>query len=106
MAKYDVLAAKLRARLDELNKRTDAIEAELRAPLDADLTEKATQLEDEDLLEGIDDVLLAETRQTEAALARIDGGTYGICVECGDEIAEKRLEVMPTAAKCISCANA
>lgn len=42
MAKYDVLAAKLRARLDELNKRTDAIEAELRAPLDADLTEKAT----------------------------------------------------------------
>ncbi|MEM9632552.1 MAG: TraR/DksA family transcriptional regulator [Pseudomonadota bacterium] len=40
-----------------------------------------------------------------AALQRLDEGEYGYCVECGDEIAEKRLEVDPSAAFCINCAS-
>lgn len=105
MAQYDELATRLKTRLAELNERTDKIESELRAPLDADFSEQATQLEDEDALEGIDDVLLAEKQQIEAALTRIDNDTYGYCVECDEEIPLKRLEAMPTAAKCISCAS-
>jgi RNA polymerase-binding transcription factor DksA len=38
-----------------------------------------------------------------AALARIDGGTYGRCVDCGHEIPEGRLEARPDAARCVSC---
>jgi DnaK suppressor protein len=41
----------------------------------------------------------------EAALKRLDDGDYGCCLECGEEIAAKRLEVDPAAALCISCAN-
>ncbi len=37
------------------------------------------------------------------ALARIKGGTYGICRECGDKISIKRLEARPVAELCIEC---
>jgi RNA polymerase-binding protein DksA len=37
----------------------------------------------------------------EAALARIDDGTYGRCRTCGREIAEERLEAVPWATQCI-----
>jgi DnaK suppressor protein len=37
------------------------------------------------------------------SLRKIKEGTYGICEECGEEISEKRLQVMPTASLCINC---
>jgi DnaK suppressor protein len=42
--------------------------------------------------------LLSEVR---AALKRIDDGTYGRCLVCGQPIAEKRLEAIPWAARCV-----
>jgi len=40
-----------------------------------------------------------------AALARIDEGEYGYCLQCGEDIAERRLELNPTVVTCISCAG-
>jgi DnaK suppressor protein len=37
------------------------------------------------------------------SLRKIQEGTYGICEECGEEISEKRLNVIPTATLCIDC---
>jgi DnaK suppressor protein len=37
------------------------------------------------------------------AVERIDNGTYGICDECGDEIASERLEARPVTTYCIDC---
>lgn len=37
------------------------------------------------------------------ALERIDAGTYGLCVQCGNAIASDRLEALPWAARCIDC---
>ena len=42
----------------------------------------------------------------EAALKRIDDGSYGTCTRCGKEIGEERLEAMPWAALCIDDARA
>ena len=39
----------------------------------------------------------------EAALKRIDDGTYGTCVNCGKPIAEERLAAIPWATHCIDC---
>ena len=39
----------------------------------------------------------------DAAIARIDEGTFGTCARCGKLIAEERLEAMPYATKCIEC---
>ena len=41
--------------------------------------------------------------QVEAALTRIDNGTYGICARCGKEINPERLEALPYATYCITC---
>jgi RNA polymerase-binding transcription factor len=41
--------------------------------------------------------------QVEAALARLDAGTYGACASCGRPIAPERLEAIPWAALCIDC---
>jgi DnaK suppressor protein len=42
-------------------------------------------------------------RDIEAALARIEDGTYGICVNCQQPIAEERLSAIPWAMYCIDC---
>jgi RNA polymerase-binding protein DksA len=41
--------------------------------------------------------------EVEAALQRLDDGTYGTCVECGHPIASERLEALPWASHCIGC---
>jgi len=56
------------------------------------------------------DYTLGENSQTvlkeiDAALARIEDGTYGTCTNCGKEIAVGRLEAHPWAALCIDCAR-
>jgi DnaK suppressor protein len=45
----------------------------------------------------------AELREVEGALARLAGGTYGTCVECGEPIPFARLDAYPAAARCIEC---
>jgi DnaK suppressor protein len=47
------------------------------------------------------DVRLLEA--IDAALQRIETGTYGKCVNCGAQIPEERLEAMPWATLCIEC---
>lgn len=39
--------------------------------------------------------------EIEQALERLDNGTYGKCVVCGEPIPEKRLEAIPWAARCV-----
>jgi DnaK suppressor protein len=41
--------------------------------------------------------------QVEAALARIEDGTFGTCRRCGNAIAAERLDALPWAALCIDC---
>lgn len=41
----------------------------------------------------------------DAALARLEAGTYGRCSSCGEPIAPARLEARPWAATCIACAT-
>jgi DnaK suppressor protein len=44
-----------------------------------------------------------ELGQVEAALLRLDVGTYGDCVDCGNVIAPARLRVQPAAPRCTPC---
>jgi DnaK suppressor protein len=68
-----------------------------------DLTDRATLESDRGFelrLRGREQMLLDKIKQ---AIARIDEGTYGICVECEEEIGLKRLEARPVATYCIDC---
>ena len=43
--------------------------------------------------------------QIEAAIERIEDGSYGRCEECGVKISRSRLEAIPYAASCVRCAS-
>lgn len=47
----------------------------------------------------------ARANQIKTALLRIEEGEFGVCVECGEYIAEGRLRVDPTVATCVDCAG-
>ena len=47
----------------------------------------------------------AELAEIDLALARITGGSYGVCARCGRRIAVGRLDARPTATLCIDCAR-
>jgi DnaK suppressor protein len=66
----------------------------------ADITQEAR---DRDVALQILDRESALVRQLRSAVGRIDDGSYGICVECGDEIPPKRLKAIPWAERCIGC---
>ena len=48
----------------------------------------------------------AELGEMEAALERLDAGTYGQCTDCGVSIPPARLNAYPTAQRCIDCQTA
>jgi DnaK suppressor protein len=60
-----------------------------------------------DLAEDISLRQLSMHRETlikiDTALRKLQEGTYGTCEECGDEISEKRLNIMPFAIYCVDC---
>ena len=46
-----------------------------------------------------------EGQRIDAALERLDAGTYGECMNCGEDIAAARLDFDPAATVCITCAR-
>ena len=101
--------ASIKARLDtvlaELSDRQQSIARDLAEPLNADSSEQAIEMEDDASLEAQAVLVAREIASVNRALLRIEHGTYGQCVRCGDEIAPKRLEVRPEAALCFACAS-
>ena len=53
---------------------------------------------------AIHDQIVHQLAQVDAALERLDDGTYGICTGCGRPISSERLEAVPWAATCVACA--
>lgn len=83
--------------------------ADSRAPVELDQT-SVGRLSRMDAMQVQAMALAMETRRADAlrridqALARLDAGTYGICVLCGEDIAPKRLALDPAIATCLECA--
>ena len=100
-----IAKALLKTQLKELKKRQYHIAQDLAEPLNSDSSEQAVQLEDDIPLEGQAALVARAIASAMRALTRIENGTYGQCVRCGDEIAAKRLEARPEAALCIQCAR-
>ncbi|MFT5432308.1 MAG: RNA polymerase-binding transcription factor DksA [Myxococcota bacterium] len=102
--KYDKIRTSLVAKHAQLTARIGKIGAHLRSPGDPDSQEQAQGMENDEVLEALDDSGREELKLIGGALARIDADTYGDCVKCGESIAPRRLEVLPTTPLCIACA--
>jgi RNA polymerase-binding protein DksA len=65
------------------------------------LADSASETYMRELDEGLEENAEHVLAEIEAALARIDAGTYGFCAVCGRQIDEERLEAIPYATLCI-----
>lgn len=54
-------------------------------------------------LVGRNNAAQQRVRDVQDALISLDAGRYGVCVRCGEPIAPGRLEVLPTAIRCVRC---
>ncbi|PRY21557.1 TraR/DksA family transcriptional regulator [Aliiruegeria haliotis] len=97
--------AQLEARLISLEEKLRGIDAELDSHQSRDWEELAVERETDEVLEGEGLAGKAEIAAIHAALGRIEDGTYGECVQCGDVIAEARLELLPFTPFCADCAR-
>jgi DnaK suppressor protein len=69
--------------------------------VDNHLGDTASALFDRELDEGLEESARDTLVEIEAALVRIDDGTYGICERCGKPIGADRLSAIPWARLCI-----
>ena len=107
----DKMKARLEAKRNELRRSIASLTEAHPAAVDPieggqgpqDFEEVATdflEMQQEQSLLVNEQALLTEVQQ---ALERIENGTYGKCVNCGQPIPEKRLEAIPWAARDVRC---
>ena len=100
----------IEGRIAELKAASDA-SREDRDPVELDQTRQG-RLSRMDAMQGQAMAQASEARRAQqiarlkAALARFERGEFGDCMECGESIAEARLENDPAATLCIDCAGA
>jgi DnaK suppressor protein len=68
-----------------------------------DSADAGSTLSETDRTEAILHSARGQRDEVLAALARIEGNTYGRCIDCGGDIPEGRLDARPDAARCVGC---
>ncbi|MGO4568409.1 TraR/DksA family transcriptional regulator [Rhizobium sp. 2YAF20] len=96
---------KLQDLKSELSRRLDAIDADLSVALEADSEERATQVENDEVLWGMQAEGAQQIAAVDAALERLENGTYGRCAKCHENIRKDRLAAVPYTPFCITCAQ-
>lgn len=96
----DILLARRAEILADLRE----IEDDLDAPAPKDDEDRASERQGDEVLEALGQQEQAELRQIDAALQRVEEGTYGICQKCGDPVSKERLDLLPATPFCKNCA--
>lgn len=106
--RLDYYKKKLQTRREELLKTIARTEEEGRTADDdptVDLADKAANSYTKEFLFGQTNTDRSVLQLIDEALGRIKGNTYGTCTECEEELQQKRLEAVPWARYCVSCAE-
>jgi DnaK suppressor protein len=88
--------------LSELAKTKNA-EEETTEESTQDIADKAVSSYTREFLYSLNDSERHTIQQIDQALARIDEGTYGFCLNCGNAMNEKRLTAIPWSRHCVDC---
>ena len=82
----------------------DALDSDARPPDPAgDVADKAFGRVRAEVEQDLIEISLRELADVAVARTRVENGTYGECIECGEAIAPARLAVNPTARRCAEC---
>ena len=103
MGKLNSHKERLLARKVELSARLEKVEDLLDDPKSQSFSEQATEREFDEVYEAQGLASEQELSAIEAALNRIDNGTYGKCLSCGEPISAERLTAVPFTTKCRNC---
>ena len=93
----------LQTRQQALQVRLERITDEVRSPLEADSEEQVVVRENQEVIDDLGNIARQELRRVTSALTRMDAGEYGICIDCGIQIPEARLEANPFSERCVEC---
>ena len=74
-------------------------------PVSANFNEQVKETENDSLVMALEAEGIEEIAQIDRALQRIQEGSYGQCIGCGEDIDAQRLSAIPYAEKCIGCAS-
>jgi DnaK suppressor protein len=100
-----VLRRMLEERRGELQDKLRSLREDL--PAHQDEVRDAEEQSVTDFAQEMDFALMELKAQTlvriDEALRRVDDGSYGSCVECGQDIAAARLSALPFAVRCVEC---
>jgi DnaK suppressor protein len=103
--RYEVLNQMLRDREAEIKNKLRSLREVL--PTESTQVKDAEEQSMEDFVLGMDFALMEMESETlkkiDEALQRLEQGTYGVCDECGEKIAEPRLKALPFAITCREC---
>lgn len=106
--RYRVLKRMLEDRRLEIHEKLRSLRETL--PAEADLVKDTEEQSVDDFVQAVDFALMemkSETlRKIDEAIQRLEAGGYGLCAECGAEIAEARLAALPFAGLCRRCQEA
>jgi len=92
-----------RREANEAYRRSQAVNREATAEPLQDLADQASEGYRKEFLYSLSDSERETLLQVEAALGRMDEGTYEECMSCGEKIPLPRLKAIPWAALCIDC---
>ncbi len=106
MDPYADIRETLIAKQVELARRLESLKQNLLGGRSADSQEQAQELENAEVVDALGNETRAELNKIAKALDQIKNETYGICLDCGDEIPMARLKAYPFADRCIRCATA
>lgn len=94
----------LEQRLSELESRLEKLKRDAAKEHSSDSSEQAQERENDEVVDAIGIETRDALAAVKAALLRIDQGRYGLCAQCGGDIAVNRLKAMPEAMHCMDCA--
>lgn len=100
-----IIKKELKAQLQVLEQRVSELEGNLRSGHSANFSEQAAERENDEVMERLEEEAIMESTAIRHALDRIEADTYGVCTTCGEDIGEKRLEILPYASCCVGCAK-
>jgi DnaK suppressor protein len=90
---------------DDLNRSIAVLQGE--HPLvrggGAEAGDAGANLSEADRNQAAVELVVAQRTEVLAALVRVDDGSYGRCVDCGNPVPDARLDARPATSRCVPC---
>ena len=106
MDNYQEYKNAMETRLKFLQDQVEALEKDKQRKtrtISADSSDRAQETQNDSVIDSLEEHDLKEMTDIKNALNRIEHGTYGKCVSCGDVISSARLKALPYAYECKDC---